>query len=243
MQIQLAAAKIGKYAVSESGDTLEIIERPHGGFSAVLADGQRSGRAAKTISNMVTSKAISLLADGVRDGAAARATHDYLYTARRGKVSATLNIASVDMATKSLVLSRNSHCPIVIQFSPGEQQLMESPAPAIGVHRSVKPQIAEYPLRIGMMAVIYTDGVLSAGERYGNPMDVPAYINELYERHQEDDCIAQSVADALLEEAVERDHSRPIDDISVLVVAVAPEQQDEVRRLQLLVPIPPLLRP
>ena len=57
MQIQVAVAKVPQYAVSESGDTLEMIERPQGGLSLVLADGQRSGHAAKSISTLVTSKA------------------------------------------------------------------------------------------------------------------------------------------------------------------------------------------
>jgi hypothetical protein len=78
MQIQVAVAKIEKYASSESGDTLEMVERPHGGLSLVLVDGQRSGKGAKAISNLVAAKTIALLADGVRDGAAARAAHDYL---------------------------------------------------------------------------------------------------------------------------------------------------------------------
>ena len=84
LEIQIAAAKIAKYAASESGDSLELIERPNGGISIVLADGQRSGKSAKTISNLVVRKAISLLAEGVRDGAAARAAHDYLHTYRGG---------------------------------------------------------------------------------------------------------------------------------------------------------------
>ena len=56
MEIQIAVAKINKYAVSESGDTLEVIERPTGGLSVVLADGQTSGRGAKAISMMVVAK-------------------------------------------------------------------------------------------------------------------------------------------------------------------------------------------
>ena len=36
MEIQIAVAKINKYAVSESGDTLEVVERPGGGLSVVL---------------------------------------------------------------------------------------------------------------------------------------------------------------------------------------------------------------
>ena len=53
MEIQIAVAKTNKYAVSESGDTLETVERPNGGMSVVLADGQTSGRGAKAISTMV----------------------------------------------------------------------------------------------------------------------------------------------------------------------------------------------
>ena len=36
MEIQVAVSKINKYATSESGDTLEMIERPNGGISFVL---------------------------------------------------------------------------------------------------------------------------------------------------------------------------------------------------------------
>ena len=76
LEVRIAVAKVGKHATSESGDTLEIVERPRGGLSVVLADGQRSGRAAKAISNIVVRKAMALLAEGVRDGAVARAAHD-----------------------------------------------------------------------------------------------------------------------------------------------------------------------
>ena len=64
MEVQIAVAKVNKYAVSESGDTLEVVERPNGGLSVVLADGQSSGRGAKAISLMVVRKVIGLLAEG-----------------------------------------------------------------------------------------------------------------------------------------------------------------------------------
>src|SRR5437762_2618786 len=121
LDIQLAVAKTNKYASRESGDTIEVVERPHGGFSIVLADGQGSGRAAKNLSHLVTNKAISLIKDGARDGAVARSVHDYLYAYRGGKVSATLVIVTVDLSTNSLVLSRNSHCPILLSL-PGSPQ-------------------------------------------------------------------------------------------------------------------------
>ncbi len=47
MHISVAVSKVGKWAVGESGDLLEMVERPRGGLSLVLADGQSSevGRA------------------------------------------------------------------------------------------------------------------------------------------------------------------------------------------------------
>jgi hypothetical protein len=87
MEIHISISKIRKYAVSASGDTVEVVERPNGGLSVVIADGQSSGKGAKTVSSMVVRKVIGLLAEGVRDGAAARAASDALCTERGGKVS------------------------------------------------------------------------------------------------------------------------------------------------------------
>src|SRR5512135_1738817 len=108
MEIQIAVAKTNKFGVTESGDSLEVVERPQGGLSVVLADGQSSGRGAKVVSMMVVRKVIGLLAEGVRDGAAARAASDMLFAERSGRVSCTLNIASVDLVTRTLVLARNN---------------------------------------------------------------------------------------------------------------------------------------
>lgn len=130
MEFKVAVAKVGKYASSESGDTLEMIERPGGGLSFVLTDGQRSGKSAKAISNIVTRKAISLLADGVRDGAAARAASDYLYTYRSGKVIATLNILSVDLTSRSLVITRNNPAPVIL-IDQGKIRLLDAPPPKL----------------------------------------------------------------------------------------------------------------
>src|SRR4030042_3837828 len=114
MEIQLRVSKINKYATSDSGDSVEVVERPNGGISVVMADGQSSGKGAKHISSLVVRKVISLLSKGVRDGAAARAASDSLFTDRKGKVSATLNIVSIDMQTATMVITRNNPLPVLI---------------------------------------------------------------------------------------------------------------------------------
>lgn len=238
LELQVAVAKVSKYAVSESGDSVELIERPHGGLSLVVVDGQRSGKSAKAISNMVARKAVSLLADGVRDGAAARAAHDYLRTLRGGQVSATLNIVSVDLGTRSIVISRNSHCPVLILYGQdGGQRLLDEPSEAIGIHARTRPVITELPIVSDLDVVVFTDGVLAAGERYGEQLDVAAFVRDqlpgcAVETH------ARAVADGLLARAVELERGRPGDDITVVIVSVVPKQQpDEIRRLSVRFPI------
>ena len=108
LKIDVAVVKTNKYASRESGDTVEIVERPGGGISVIMADGQGSGRAAKTLSLLVTAKVSALLKEGVRDGASARAANDFLFAMRNGQVSATLDILSVDLNTGTVVITRNS---------------------------------------------------------------------------------------------------------------------------------------
>jgi len=233
VEIKVAVAKIGKWATSESGDTLEMIERPHGGLSLVLVDGQRSGKPAKAISNLVARKAISELAEGVRDGAAARAANDYLYTHRGGKVSATLNILSVDMVSDTLVLSRNSHCPIILVTPGAGLRLIDEPSEPVGVKRGTKPQITELPLAAGTVVVVYTDGLPGAGARSSAIFDIPAAVRELVAQ----DASAQHMADSLLEQALALEEKRPRDDVSVLVLRVLDQTGDDVRRLALRLPL------
>ena len=234
MEVQVAVAKIGKYAAGESGDTVEVVERPQGGISAVVADGQRSGRSAKTISNIVVRKAISLLAEGVRDGAVARATHDYLHTERGGKVSAELTIVSVDLVTRTLVVSRNARCPSLLRCG-GEFTWLDAPSEAVGVHRNTKPSITELPLVAPLTLVAFTDGVWSAGALTGSIIDLPAILTAT-DAHG--DCAAYLVADAVLDAALRLDQGRPRDDATVLVVKLLPSADDSgIRRLVTRFPI------
>lgn len=242
LQVEIAVAKVGKYASSESGDTVEVVERPHGGISVVIVDGQRSGKGAKSISNIVVRKAVALLADGVRDGAAARAAHDYLRTMRGGQVSATLNLISVDMDSRTLVLARNSHCPVLLynaawagQVSPDGWQVFNEPSEAIGIHARTKPVMSELPLQAGTIALVFTDGMWTAGERYGRRLSMAGRTGELLAQGVQE---AQILADHLLNEALALDSGRPDDDMTLVVVMIREDHaQDRIRRMGVSFPV------
>jgi serine phosphatase RsbU (regulator of sigma subunit) len=234
LELQVGVAKVGKYATPESGDTLEMIERPHGGFSFVLADGQGSGRGAKTLSNLVTTRAISMLKDGARDGAVARAVHDYLYAYRHGQVSATLNILSVDLTARSVLVSRNNPCPFYVIDDHG-LTIYNEPSTPIGLYPMTKPLITQVELRPYVYVIVFTDGILHAGRRYNEGIDLENYLGNFNVREGRS---AQEVTDELLSRALELDRNRPNDDMSLIVMAALPmETENKVRRMTVCFPV------
>lgn len=235
MEIQVAVAKTNKYASPESGDTLEVVERPSGGVSVVLSDGQTSGKGAKLISSMVVRKVISLLADGVRDGAAARAASDYLFMERGGKVSATLNILSADLQTGTLVITRNN--PVPIFFAQGERiECLNAESTAVGTSRNIRPAITEIQLESGLTVVVYTDGIAHAGDRYGLSLDICTLLEAMLEEQTPS---SQEIADTLLAEALRLDQGRANDDMSMVVLRVVDRERDQVRRMTVTLPVDP----
>jgi serine phosphatase RsbU (regulator of sigma subunit) len=232
MEVRIAVSKIRKWATSNSGDTVEVVERPQGGVSVVLADGQSSGKGAKWISTLVVRKVISLLAEGVRDGAAARAASDSLFTERGGKVSATLNIMSVDMHSRTLVITRNNETPALLARNDEIQVLSEASKP-VGLYRDTRPVITEVPLQAGLTAVVFSDGLVHAGKRSGEPMDIAPCLQTLLD---DEDPSPQYIADSLLDHALKLDDNRPVDDISVAVLRVSNRVGDEVRRMTVRLP-------
>jgi serine phosphatase RsbU (regulator of sigma subunit) len=239
MEIHIGMAKTNKYATSESGDTLEMVERPNGGVSVVLADGQTSGRGAKNISTMVVRKVITLLAEGVRDGAAARAASDALFTERAGKVTATLNILSVDLQTGTIVITRNNPSHVFIARRD-HVECISSLSPSIGTSRNIRPSITEFPLESGISIVFFTDGIRDAGDRTGERFDVCTLLEAMLD---EEDPSAQQMADTILSQAIRLDSNRPNDDMSVVVMRSVSTDTDQIRRMTVRLPVPPLQLP
>jgi serine phosphatase RsbU (regulator of sigma subunit) len=204
VELTVGAAKVSKWAVRESGDTLEVIERPHGGLSLVLADGQGSGQA-------------------------------FLFHYRHGKVSATLNIVSADLQSRTLVVSRNNPCPAIL-VSDGEVQVLDERSTAIGMHRRMKPIVVERPIAPGTCLVAFTDGLETAGHRYGQPFDILAEIRRLVAGDAPPSALR--LAEGLLTAAVARDQGRPNDDMSVVALTVLPhDRQDLTRRMWISFPV------
>ncbi len=236
MEIRIAVAKVAKFGFSESGDTVEMAERPRGGMTCILADGQGHGRSAQRTSSLVAAKAVGLVSDGARDGAVARAVHDYLYAVRDGKVSADLTLLSMDLRTETLVVSRNANSPVLVRDADGTTHLLNERVEPIGVHERMKPAISEFPLAPGILLLAMTDGVVEAGRRENEQLLLteleallaaaePAGVTEL--------------ADSVLALAMARDRGRPADDMAVVAMGLDRRSGEEprVRRVTVTAPV------
>ncbi|MEN6524487.1 MAG: SpoIIE family protein phosphatase [Anaerolineaceae bacterium] len=233
MEIQIAVSKINKQALIESGDTLEIVERPSGGISVVLADGRGSGNEAKKISSMIANKVINFLGEGTRDGVAARTISDYLFSQYNGEVTAFLSILSVDLETQTITITSNNPVPVFVSQKE-RMECVQGDTTPIGSRRNISPAITQLPLEVGLTIVMYTDGLAKAGDALGIPIDLCTLLESLLEDQEPN---SQSIADTILSEAIRLEQSQPQDDMSVVVLRIEPGISNGVRKMNVTVPV------
>lgn len=235
LAIDIGIAKVNKYASRESGDTAEVVERPGGGFSIVVVDGQGSGTGAKALSMMLTARAIGLIKEGVRDGAVARAVHDSLLAQRGGKVSAALDIISADLKHGGVVITRNGTSPYAVVTDETVEMMAAEQGP-IGLYPFMRPGVHRHDLKAGLQIWSVTDGIVGAGKRW-NSVELP--IKEHLERIVAIGGNAMEMAQSLLASAIAADRGRPLDDMTVSILRVAEsELAQPVRSMHLVVPLP-----
>ncbi len=235
MQLELAVSKTDKFGVSPGGDTVEVTERPNGGVSIVLSDGQGSGAPAKAISSFVVSKAISLIADGARDGAVARAVNDALYARRRAQVSATLTIISADTDRDQLIISRNSNCPVLLLAEGEETVVLDYETTPIGTKRMIRPHIVQLPLAEPRTMIAFSDGILSSGKGKNDKSTIEQVIKIAAALAAK---APAEISGGILDWALERDQGRAADDISVVAVTISPRtDKQDVREMTMTFPL------
>jgi serine phosphatase RsbU (regulator of sigma subunit) len=231
--IDIGVAKTNKYASRESGDTVEVIERPAGGLTVVMADGQGSGRAAKTLSQMAVARAVAAIKDGARDDAVAMTVNDHLLAYRHGQVSASLILLSFDLRGDEASVTRLGDGALFVFGPDGTVRAISDSAPA-GLYPAAMPLIERWPLAAGLIMVACTDGIANAGKRAGTPIDL---LTMMPSPHRQE--TAQQEADRLLACALGLDDGKPADDMSIAVAMVHPREGEPViRRMSVQVELP-----
>jgi len=227
MELRIAVAKINNAFLAKSGDTVEIIERPNGGLSAVLADGRINGQSNKGISTMVGHRVIGNISEGVRDGSAIRAVSSRIYAEHNGHVQADLIVISADMQSNTILVSRNSPVPVFV-VSEDKVDCLTTDSEQIGLRADSTPAIVELPIHPGLVVAAFSDGIYHAGRQSQLSFEISTALESFLE---EQEPTAQEIADFLLNQAIRMDNGRPQDDMSVVVMAVSYQSPDQIRRM------------
>jgi serine phosphatase RsbU (regulator of sigma subunit) len=227
MEIKIAIAKINKYGEANSGDTVEIIERPNGGFSAVMADGQIKGKKQKSISTLVAHRVIEHISNGIRDGAAIRTASNTILADYQGAVAADLHVVSVDLQTNTIIISRNNPLPVFL-INEDTVDCLSTDSEPIGTRTDIRASIVELEMKPDMTIIAFTDGVANAGKHNPPNLDICEIVESILE---EQESSAQEIADFLINRSIRLDDGRPKDDMSVFVLQVLPQSKDRIRRM------------
>jgi serine phosphatase RsbU (regulator of sigma subunit) len=233
MEIQVAVSKRDKFFPQGSGDTLEIIERPNGGISVVVADGKLDLSDSKLVSNKVVHRVINLISEGMHDGSAARSAASMLFRDFSGKASASLIILSCDYQSATIVITRCSSAPIVI-YQDDHLTFLTSENASIGDKEWTNPTITEIPILPDTSVIMFTDGILYAGKSNGMGIDLVTTFNALFDDQEPS---AQEITEFLLAQAVGLDQGEPENDMCVAALQVISESDDPVRRMTVRLPI------
>ncbi|MCB0233688.1 MAG: SpoIIE family protein phosphatase, partial [Anaerolineae bacterium] len=113
-------------------------------------------------------------------------------------------------------------------------QYLDEPSEAIGVHARTRPIATELPLQQDLTALIFTDGIWTAGERSGQRISIPRTVQEAFDNGVTE---LNDLADFLLTRAVELDQRRPADDMSLVILGIRRnDNEDEARRMTVSLP-------
>ncbi|MBP7213243.1 MAG: SpoIIE family protein phosphatase [Anaerolineaceae bacterium] len=232
MEIEAAISKIDRHASNEQGNKVEIIERPNGGISIIMAEGRLHGKRSKALTMKAVHNVLSLIAEGVNDGASARVILTRIKNEHIEKALVNISIISCDLQSGTIVITKNNAIPVLVyesgksRFLPLDASLESDPFDSVVYQFEFKPEET---------FILISKGIQSAGSHTDNPIDLTTAIDSIYDDDEEPN--VQKVADTLLKQAIAFDGGRPRDDMTVIVLKVSPVTSKDIRREYISFPI------
>lgn len=233
MEIQAAIAKIERHSSTEEGNKVEIIERPNGGISIVMAEGTLSGSRSKGVTMKAVHAVLNLIAEGVPDGASSRVVLQRIRDEHRDVADVKITIISCDLQTKTIVITKNNNVPVLI-YEVGESRFL--PLEEDEESHRYDPVVYQFEFQLGQTFILITEGVQNAGDYYENKIELLTALGSIFD-DDNDEPVVQDVADNLLQQAIAYDNGRPRDDMTVVVLRVSPVTLRDIRREYVCFPI------
>ena len=202
-------AKAVKDGSTTSGDTHSVIRISDEKFLVALSDGMGSGKEAETVSSVSLSLIESFYKAGMRSDLILNTVNKLLSVNTEDNFTA-LDVAVIDLKNHSSDFVKYGS-PYGFIISDGRVRIVEANSLPLGILSDLKPSVCSAEISDGDMILLMTDGVSDA---FGSSGDIIDYIRLVPALNP------QSLADDVLNKAIELSSGEKKDDMTVLCVRI-----------------------
>lgn len=202
-------AKTTKDGSSVSGDTYAVTRISEDKFLIALSDGMGSGTDAEAISSISLSLIESFYKAGMESDLILGTVNKLLSVNAEDNFTA-LDVSVIDLKTCNADFIKYGS-PYGFIVSENGIRIIEGNTLPLGILEELKPSVCSAPLTDGDVIVLTTDGISDA---FGSSQDVIDFLRKIPAKNP------QTLADDILNKAIEISNGFKRDDMSVLAVRV-----------------------
>ena len=192
-----------------SGDSHSEIRLNENKFMFAICDGMGSGEKAKETSNVAISLIENFYKAGFDNDTILSSVNKLLVLQREENFSA-IDVCVVDLASGIIDIIKMGS-PSGFILSKDEVKTIEGGALPLGIVGESKPNIQKYIIDENEYVIMMSDGI---SDSFASDRMLSDFISRLKSKNP------QSIADELLQKALDNNGGRAIDDMSVLVVKI-----------------------
>jgi len=214
-QVATGTARISKDQRGISGDSFSIVDLPDGKVMIALSDGMGTGEKAAQASSATVAVLEQLMEAGFHKELAIKTVNSILVTKSSEEIFSTMDLSIIDLYTGKVEFVKIGSAPSFIKRRNGTVETIQSTSLPIGILDKVDIESFGKRLDNGDFLIMVSDGVLDAEPKKVNREEwIVAALEGLQDRNP------QSIADRLLDMAIEKYGNEIKDDMTVLVAKI-----------------------
>lgn len=208
-----AVARMVKDGGRVSGDNYSFLEMDHGKMAMMLSDGMGSGSSACKESELVLELLEKFLEAGFSVETALKMMNSAMVIRGEDDLYSTVDICSLDLYTGCCELYKIGAATTFIKHKDFVERVESSSLP-VGVTHRMELASTDRQLENGDFLVMVSDGVLEYLQEEDTDLAMCGILKNISMKHP------GQMADAVLEEVLERTGGKAADDMTVLVCGV-----------------------
>ena len=207
-QLEFAWSAAPKWPNAASSDLVGVAVRKNGSSVAIMIDVQGSGSTGNGLAHTLLRFALDIAESGVSEELVAQAANQHLYAVREGRVSAAVQVISLDWNTREMKLCGFGDC-VIGQYSHGDWATRLFRAAGAGTSRAVPPHTMTMAIEPDDQIIFANDGI--ARDEDGLRSCLPDNSHPTR---------GAGLADHIVRAAIERDGGRTRSDMAVTVISL-----------------------